>query len=197
MGNNIVIARRASIAGFVGIALGVVAGQVGLFEPDSVYGSGSEAYIYSTQPGKIVAWLNGVMVLCFAAAFIGYHLVGAVGNGRLGKVATILSAVGNIGVAIAFFHGALSGEESPLNGFGFLILPGWILLTVAALRVKRVSTLHAFWPLGTLIVLSVIEFAIPINAMTAIAHQVVYGSISFVVWANLKVAPLPMALRTA
>jgi hypothetical protein len=136
------------------------------------------------------------MVLAFTVAFLGYHLIGAVGSGLLGKTATTQSALGNLGVALGFFHAALIGADSSLTMLGFLILPGWMLLTIAALRTKLVSTLHALWPLGTLIVLTVIELGFPISGLSAIIHQVVYGSISFVVLTDLAKAPSPLVARS-
>lgn len=197
MERNHSLARWCGIAGIAGIGIGIIAGVLGLINPSAIYAPPPDAYQYATQLGRIVAILNGVMVLGFTAAFLGYHLIGAVGRGALGTIASGLSALGNLGVALGFFHAALIGAASPLTMLGFLILPGWALLTVAALRVKQVSTLHALWPLITLVLLTVIEMAIPINGVTAMLHQIVYGSIGFVVLSNLGRAPAPMAARSA
>lgn len=197
MERNPSLARWCGIAGIVGIGIGIIAGALGLINPSAVYAPPLEAYNYATQLGRIVAILHGAMVLGFSAAFLGYHLIGAVGSGVLGKIASGLSALGNLGVALGFFHAALIGAASPLTMLGFLILPGWVLLTVAALRMKQASTLHALWPLLTLILLTVLEVAIPINGVTAMLHQIVYGSIGFVVLSNLGRISAPMTVRSA
>lgn len=191
------LARWCGIAGIAGIGIGIIAGVLGLINPSAIYAPPPGAYTYATQLGRIVAILHGVMVLGFTAAFLGYHLIGAVGRGTLGMIASGLSALGNLGVALGFFHAALIGAASPLTMLGFLILPGWVLLTVAALRVRQVAALHALWPLITLVLLTVLEMAIPINGVTAILHQIVYGSIGFVVLSNLPRVSAPMAARSA
>jgi hypothetical protein len=179
-GNN-VLARSCGLAGIVGIGIGILTGVLGLTNPGDIYAPPPEAYNYATQLGRIVAALHGIMVLGFTAAFHGYYLIGAAGWGVLGRTANALSIVGNLGAAIGFFHAALTGAASPITMLGFLILPGWLLLTVAALRTKQVSTLQALWPVITLVVLTVLEMAFPINWISAMLHQVVYGSISIVV----------------
>jgi hypothetical protein len=131
--------------------------------------------------GKIVLLLEGGAILGFTASFIGFHLIGAVGNGALGKTATVLSAIGNLGAALGFMHSVFIGELSPITYVGFLLLPGFILLTVAALRTKRVSTLKAWMPVGILVGLMIIELGFPMNGITDMLHQAVYGALSFVV----------------
>lgn len=187
------------MAGIIGIGLGVVAGILGLLDPISIYAPGPQPYNFASQSGRTVAILLGLMLLCFTAAFLSYHLIGAAGDGLLGKTATVLSALGNLGVALSFFHAALIGASSPLFWLGFLSLPGWALLTVAALREKRVSVLSALWPLGTLIALSVIELGLGTGGLWPVVHHALYGSISFVVWFNLNKARVsrPISLTTA
>ena len=117
------LARWGGIAGIAGIGIGIIAGVLGLINPSAIYAPPPGVYNYATQLGRIVAILHGVMVLGFTAAFRGYHLIGAVGRGTLGMIASGLSALGNLGVALGFFHAALIGAASPLTMLGFLILP--------------------------------------------------------------------------
>lgn len=193
MNSSSSLARWCAMAGIVGIVLGIVAGILGLIDPASVYAPLTTVYNYASSLGKVVAVLDGIAVLGFTASFIGYHLIGAAGDGPLSKIATGLSAIGNAGTALAFFHAAMIGDASPLLSIGYLLLPGWLLLTVAALRAKRVSTIQALWPLGILIVLTAIEIAIPISGVSVIIHQAAYGSLSFVVLNNLAKAPARVA----
>ncbi|RLT39527.1 MAG: hypothetical protein DWI57_10110 [Chloroflexi bacterium] len=181
LNNNSSLARWCGIAGIVGIALGVVTGVLGLMNPASVYAPPPGLWNYTATLGKIVLFLEGVAILGFTASFIGFHLIGAVGNGALGKTATVLSVIGNLGAALGFMHSAFIGELSPITNVGYLLLPGLILMTVAALRTKRVSTLKAWMPLGILIGLMIIELGLPMSGITDMIHQAVYGALSFVV----------------
>lgn len=185
-------ARWCAVAGLFGILLGLVVGAVALMRPELTLDPAG-GYSYASTPARVVAALNGVMVLGFTAAFFGYYLIGAVGDGLLGKVATVLTLVGNLGPALGFFHSALTGEASPLTMLGFLTLPGYLLLTVAALRVKSVSLLYALWPLAVLVILAVLEMGIAMNGFTIMLHQLFYGSIAFVVLAHLRKAPVTLA----
>ncbi len=179
--NNYSLARWCGIAGIVGIVLGVVSGVLGLMNPASVYSPPPGLWNYTTTMGKVVLLLEGVGILGFTASFIGFHLIGAVGNGALGKTATVITAIGNLGSALGFIHSAFINEMSPITNVGFLLLPGFILLTVAALRVKQVSMLKAWTPVGILVGIMVVELGFPMSGVTGMIHQAVYGAVSFVV----------------
>lgn len=181
MNNNSSLARWCGIAGIVGIALGVVTGVLGLMNPASVYAPPPGLWNYTTTMGKIVVFLEGVAALGFTASFFGFYLIGAVGNGALGKTATGLSVIGNLGGALGFMHSAFINDLSPITYVSYLALPGLILMTVAALRTKRVSTVKALMPLGILVGILVIELGFPINGVVDMIHQAVYGALSFVV----------------
>lgn len=183
--NNLSLARWCGYAGIAGIVLGVVTGIMGLMDPANVYTSGLSVFNFTTMPGKIVAILGGVGTLGFTASFIGFYLIGAVGNGVLGKVATWITAIGNIGAALGFIHSALIGSLSPIINLSYLVLLGLILLTVAALQVKRVSTFKAWMPVITLAGILIIELFIPINGFVDMLHQAVYGAMGFVVLSEL------------
>jgi hypothetical protein len=79
----------------------------------------------------------------------------------------------------------------------YLLLPGLILLTVAALREKRVSKLQAWLPVGILVGIVVIEMAFPINGIIDMLHQAVYGAISFVVLSEVGKAQKLVAAHAA
>ena len=179
--NNYTLARLFGIAGLIGIALGVVTGVWGLMDPASIYAPQPGIWNYTTTEGKTVLILEGVAVLGFTASFIGFYLIGAVGNGALGRAATVITAIGNLFAAIGLIHSAFINQLSPLVYVGLLALLGYILLTVAALRTKRVSTLKALMPLVILIGIMVIELGFPISGIADMIHQAVYGSLSFVV----------------
>ncbi len=197
MNNNSSLARWCGIAGIAGIALGIVTGVLGLMDPASVYAPQPDVFNFATTVGKIVAILEGVGILGFTASFIGFYLIGAVGNGMLGKIATVLTAIGMLGWALGFIHAAFISAASPITNVSYLLLPGWILLTVAALRVKRVSTLIALMPLGMLIAILVLELGIPINGIVDMIHQAVVGALSFVVLSEVGKAQSGMAARAA
>ena len=44
----------------------------------------------------------------------------------------------------------------------------------------------ALWPAVTLVLLFVLELAVPLNGITAMIHQIVYGSIGFFVLYELN-----------
>ncbi len=188
MSNNNSLARWCGIAGVVGIALGVVTGVLGLMNPASVYAPPPDLWNYTTTMGKVVLFIEGIGILGFTASFIGFHLIGAVGNGALGKTATVITAIGNLGAALGFIHSAFINEMSPIAYLGFLLLPGLILLTVAALRTKQVSTLKAWTPVGILVGIMVIELVFPISGVADMIHQAIYGAVSFVVLSELNKA---------
>lgn len=181
MNNNSSLARLCGYAGVAGIVLGVVTGIMGLMDPANVYASTPFIFNVTTTSGKIVAILEGLGILGFTASFIGFYLVGAVGNGMLGKVATWITAIGNLGAALGFIHSAMIGSMSPLFTLSYLSLLGYVLLTVAALQAKRVSVLKAWMPVIILAGILLIELFIPINGFVDMIHQAVYGAISFVV----------------
>lgn len=180
MTGNTSLARWCGIAGIAGMAVGVLSGVIGLINPDA-YVPAPDVYAYSTSLGKLVALLVGVAVAGFTLAYLGFYFVGAVGDGLLGRVATILSAIGTGGTAIGLFHGTLVGAASPLVYLGYFALPGYILLTVAALQVKRVSTVAALVPLATMIAIAVIEFGLPNTGIFHILHEIAWGALSIVV----------------
>lgn len=191
MNNNSSLARWCGYAGLIGIALSIASGLMGLMNPADAYSANpTDVFNYTTSVGRFVLVIEGLAGLVFTAAFFGYYLVAA-GNGMLGKIANVLSVIGGLGWGIGFILGAFSGAESPLIYVSFLILPGWILLTVAALRAKQVSTLKAWVPVIIMVIVFAIEMGLPMNGIVDIVHQAVYGSISFVVLSqvgNLKLA---------
>ncbi len=181
MNNNSSLARWCGMAGLGAIVLGVVTGVIGLVNPADVYAPPPTIWNYTATLGKIVIIIEGIGIFGITASFIGYHLIGAVGNGALGKTATVLSAIGNLASAFGFIHSAFIGELSPIINLSYLSLPGYILLTLAALRVKRVSTVQALLPVGIAIGLMAIEFALPSNGIVDMVHQLVWAALTFVV----------------
>lgn len=180
MESNASLARWCSLAGIIGIGIGIVLGILGLADPEILIG-GPQVYNFGTQLGRIASILNGIAALGFAATFVGFYLIGAVGNGPLGKAATWLSVVGVTGSALSYLHGAMIGVASPLWVLGWLLVLGWPLLTVAALLERRVSTLYALWPLGMVIAIGVVELAIPLNGVTVMIHDAIFGSVSLII----------------
>ena len=197
MKTNLSLARWCAYLGIVGIGIGVLVGVLGLIYPTQIYGAPPDTYLYITPVAKSVALLNGIMMLCFTAAFLGYSYTGAVGHGLLGISATWLSLLGNLGTTLSFFHAAQTGAQSPLFNLGFLLLPGWILLTVAALRTRQASTLQAWWPVVILIALMAIELGVGANGLSVIVHDALYGSIAFITLAILSKQPTQQAAALA
>lgn len=193
MQTNPSLARWCAYLGIVGIGIGILVGILGLMHPSEIYGAPPDTYLYVTPAAKTVARLNGLMLLCFTAAFLGYSYTGAVGHGALGMIATWLSLIGNLGTALSFFHAARIEAQSPLFSLGFLLLPGWILLTVAALRNGQVSRLEAWWPVVILIGLMAIEYGIGANGISVMVHDALYGSIAFITLAILGKQPARQA----
>ncbi len=180
--NNKSLARWCALAGFAGIVLGIIGGIIGLMNPAAVYAVGETPFNFTTSLGKTMALIYGLCYLGFTASFLGYYLVGAAGDGLLGKVGTVITAIGNAGGAVGFFLSAITGSYSPVTYIAFILLIGFPLLTIAALRAKKVSALKAWAPVLVMIGITILEMGFSINGFVDMAHQFVYGAISFVVW---------------